>query len=69
MRLCSCECITAHAAIVQEKAFLVGVALSAGWIAAALATKPRIAVVLSILGALAFGVSAGAWILAQRFKD
>lgn len=67
-RTYSSDSIALHASIVQERAFAVGVALSFAWIGCALAGAPRVAVAISIVGGVAFGITAGAWIVAERLK-
>lgn len=69
MRTYSTHCIQYHAGRVQATALVVAAVLAFTWIALAVAGLERPAVAVSILGAVAIGISAGAWIVAERFKD
>lgn len=54
---------------VQAWAFYAGVAAGLAFMGFALAGNETGALVVAILGALALGISIGAWIVAARFKD
>lgn len=68
MRLYSCECIAAHAAIVQERAFYGALPFALAFIVLAIIGEWRGAVVFIILGSVALGASIGAWCVARRFS-
>lgn len=69
MRTYSTHCIAYHAGRVQATALVVAAVLAFTWIALAIAGLERPAIAASILGAVAIGVSVGAWIVAERFRD
>ena len=62
------DSIAGHAAIVQGRFFAVALALSLGWIGCAIAGEPYIATAIALVAAVFYGMSAGAWILAERLK-
>lgn len=58
-----------HAHRVQEWAFYAAVIPALAFIGFALAEHERYAMSAAILGAVAIGVSVGAWIVANHFED
>ena len=69
MRTYTAHHVHYHAGRVQAAALVVAAVLAFTWMALAIAGLERPAVAVSILGALAIGISAGAWIVAERFRD
>ncbi len=54
---------------VQKRAFYSGVLWALAFIGFALTSRETEALVCAILGALALGVSIGAWAVGSRFRD
>lgn len=69
MRTYTAHHVHYHAGRVQATALAVAIVFALTWIALAIAGLERPAIAVSILGALAIGISAGAWIVAERFRD
>lgn len=69
MRTYTVHVIRYRAGRVQEWAFYAGVLCALGFIGFAITSRETEALVCAILGALALGVSIGAWVVAMRFKD
>lgn len=67
-RFYSPESIAAHALIVQARMFYAAIPFALVFIILAILGYERGAVAVAILGALAIGASAGAWLVAERFK-
>ena len=61
--------IVARAYEVQAVAFTAGLSGSVAFIAFALATEERFAMAAAIIASTCYGAAAGAWIVAERFKD
>ena len=61
--------IAGHAFAVQERCFYAAMPFALAFIALAILGEERAAVAVAILGAVAIGASAGAWLVAERFKD
>ncbi len=69
MRTYTAHHVRYRAGRVQEWAFYSGVLLAIAFIGFAITSRATEALVCAILGALALGVSIGAWVVAMRFKD
>lgn len=67
-RTYTADSISAHALIVQARMFYAAVPFAIVFIVLALLGYERGAVAVAIVGALALGASAGAWLVAERFK-
>lgn len=68
-RFYSPDSIAAHALIVQSRMFMAAIPFAIVFIVLALLGYERGAIAVAILGAVALGASAGAWLVAERFKD
>ena len=68
MRTYSSDSIAAHAYQVQERMFYAAIPFALVFIVLALLGYERGAVAVAIIGSLAIGASAGAWLVAERFK-
>ena len=68
MRAYTSDSIAAHALIVQSRMFYAAIPFALVFIVLALIGAERWAVAVAIVGALALGASAGAWLVAERFK-
>lgn len=62
------DSIAAHALIVQARMFYAAIPFAIVFIVLALLGYERGAVAVAIVGALMLGASAGAWLVAERFK-
>lgn len=67
-RYYSSESVAGHALIVQARMFYAAIPFALVFIILAILGYERGAVAVAILGALAIGASAGAWLVAERFK-
>ena len=54
---------------VQEVAFYAGAICGLGFIFAAVMGRETLAMAWAIAGAIALGISIGAWVVGARFKD
>lgn len=69
MRAYTAHHVRYHAYRVQEWAFYAALPFALSFIASAILGMEQWAIVVAILGALAIGVSIGAWIVALHFED
>ncbi len=63
------DSIAAHALIVQARMFYAAIPFAIVFIVLAILGYERGAVAVAIVGALALGASAGAWVVASKFRD
>lgn len=68
MRTYSSDSVAAHAYQVQERMFYASVPFALVFIVLALIGEERGAIAAAILGSVALGASAGAWLVARRFE-
>jgi len=69
MRTYTAHHVRHYAYVVQNWAFYAAAACGLAFIGCALADLERPAMAVSIIGAVAIGINAGAWIVQAKFKD
>lgn len=69
MRHFSSHCVTYHAYRLQARAFVAGIVASLGFIGFALASRENAAMACALAACFGYGVAAGSWMVAARFRD
>lgn len=69
MKMHSTHCIAWRCYRTQELAFYAAIPFALAFTGFALYGLERMAVVMAIMGSLAIGVSAGAWIIGHQFRE
>lgn len=69
MRTYTAHHVRYRAGRIQANAFYAGALFGVAFVGFALTEREPLAMAASILGAVALGISIGAWVVAMRFKD
>lgn len=69
MRTYSAHCITYYAYRIQGRAFVAGLLASVAFVGFAITSRESAAMACALFACFGYGVAAGSWAVALRFRD